>query len=179
MADILHSIFGRRFGLGRTGFGILNRTDGVQECFGMLHTVKITSAQLLALNATPQIILPAPVSRPGETTKAYVPRKVALYKPAGTAYSGIATGEDLVVKYTNASGAQCSGVIETTGFLDQATAQTRVVGMPGATGTTASDYAPVANAALVLHLLSGEITTGTSDLYVRTWFDIIDTVFTV
>jgi len=38
--------------------------------------------------------------------------------------------------------------------------QTRYACEPGATGATAGDVAPVANAAVVLHLLSGEITTG-------------------
>lgn len=133
----------------------------------------ITSAQLLALNATPITVVAAPGAG-----LAIIPQRVVIYKPAGTAYAGIAVGEDLVLKYTNGSGAQCSSVIETTGFLDQTTAQTRVAGMPGSVTTTAGDYAPVANAAVVLHLLVGEITTGTSPLYVRTFYDIIKTVFT-
>lgn len=173
MPDILTSLHGRKFGLGPNDELIVNRKDGHQAVIGGSAFKAVTSAQLLALNATPQTIIAAPGAG-----LAIIPTRTIVYKPAGTAYAGIATGEDLVLKYTNGSGAQCSGVIETTGFLDQATAQTRVVGMPGATGTTAGDYAPVANAAVVLHLLVGEITTGDSPLYVRVWYDIARTQFT-
>lgn len=171
--DMLTSLHGRKFGIGTRGGLVFTHNSGAQSLLGVYRTVAITSAQLLALNATPQPILPA-----FGAGIAAIPLRMALYKPAGTAYAGIAAGEDLVLKYTNGSGAQCSGVVETTGFLDQATAQTRMVGLPGSTGTTAGDYAPVANAAVVLHLLSGEITTGDSALYVRVWYDVLDTVFT-
>jgi uncharacterized membrane-anchored protein len=171
--DILTSLHGRRFGIGANGELIVNRPNGSQGLVNAEAYKQITSAQLLALNATPQAILPAPAAG-----LAYVIRRVAIYKPAGTAYAGIASGEDLVLKYTNGSGAQISSVIETTGFLDQATAQTRVAHQPGSTLTTAADYTPVAAAAVVLHLLTGEITTGTSPLHVRVLYDLIQTVFT-
>lgn len=171
--DILTSIYGRRLGLSADERLVLNRKGGGQVLLGAAATVTVTSAQLLALNATPKTIIAAQGAG-----LAIVPTRMAIYKPAGTAYAGIAAGEDLVLKYTNGSGAQCTGVIETTGFLDQTTAQTRYVGMPGSTGTTAGDVTPVANAAVVLHLLSGEITTGDSPIYVRVWHDIINTVFT-
>jgi len=173
MVDILTSIHGRRLGLSADDRLVMNRKQGGQILLGAAPTVTVTSTQLLALNATPQTIVAAPGAG-----LAIIPSRVAIYKPAGTAYAGIAAGEDLVLKYTNGSGAQCSSVIETTGFLDQATAQTRVAHDPGSMTTVAGDYAPVANAAVVLHLLSGEITTGDSPLYVRVWYDIINTVFT-
>lgn len=163
--DAVVTVHGSQLALDKDGY-ILGERRGVA-------TVKVTSAQLLALNATPQTIVPAL----GAGLAACV-RRVVLYKPAGTAYAGIAAGEDLVLKYTNGSGAQCSSVIETTGFLDQTTAQTRVATSPASTGSTAGDVTPVANAAIVLHLLSGEITTGDSDLYVRVHYDVVDTVFT-
>lgn len=173
MVDIRTSLHGRKLGIGPNDELISNRDDGWQGILGAQLTKRITSAQLLALNATPQTLVAAPGAG-----LAIIPLRMALYKPAGTAYAGIASGEDLVAKYTNGSGAQCTGAVETTGFLDQTTAQTRMVGMPGASGGTPGDYAPVANAAVVLHLLTGEITTGDSDLYVRIWYDIIKTVFT-
>ena len=172
MVEILSSIRGRRFGLARTGELVLNK-DGIQTLLGKYDTTTVTSAQLLALNATPQTVVAAPGAG-----LAIIPTKVAIHKPAGTAYAGIAAGEDLVLKYTDGSGAQVSSVIETTGFLDQTTAETRVAGMPGATGATAGSYEPVANAPVVLHLLVGEIITGDSDLIVRVWYDLIDTVIT-
>lgn len=160
MADqnIQTSIRGRLLGLTFEG-------DLVGKRFKVADAI-ITSAQLLALNATEQEIVAAPGA--GEIV---VPELVIVRKPAGTAYAGIATGEDLAVKYTDASGAAATSSIETTGFLDQTTAETRMV--RGLTTTVE----PVANAALVLHLLSGEITTGDSDLYVRTYYRVVPSDF--
>lgn len=173
MASNIRSIKGRLLGMGSEGELIVNRRDGFQQVIGASVYKQITSAQVLALFATPISVVAAQGAG-----LAIVPVRVAIYKPAGTAYAGIAVGEDLVLKYTNAAGAQCSAAIEATGFLDQATAQTRYAGMPGSTGATAGDVNPVANAAVVLHMLTGEVTTGTSALHVRVWYDIIKTVFT-
>jgi hypothetical protein len=171
--EIRTSLHGRKLGLGPDGELIQNFENGEKGFLGLRAYKKITSAQILALNATAISVIAAPGAG-----LAIIPIRMALYKPAGTAYAGVAAGEDLVLKYTNSSGAQCSGVVETTGFLDQTTAQTRMVGMPGSTGTTAGDYAPVANAAVMIHLLSGEIITGDTDLHLKVWYDIISTVFT-
>lgn len=160
----LVSLHGRRFGYD-------SDTDAVVQAGrirGALKKTTITSALLLALNATPQIIVPAP----GAGLAIFLNR-IMLSKIAGTAYAGIAAGEDLVAKYTNGAGAQVSSVIETTGFLDQATAQSRYAGPPGSTTTTAADVTPVANAAVVLHLLVGEITTGNTDLLVWVDYDVL------
>src|SRR5204863_7109643 len=75
--------------------------------------VVITSALLLALNATPQTIVPAPGAN-----KANIFEGCVIRKAAGTAYAGIAAGEDLSIKYTDGSGLEL-GECETTGFLDQ------------------------------------------------------------
>lgn len=163
---IVTPILDRRVGLGDSGELIVNKSDGLQEVFGLSRTVTVSSAQLLALNATPQTIIPAPGA-----LLAVVPRRVEIYKAAGTAYAGIAAGEDLVLKYTGAGGAECSGQIETTGFLDQTTDQTRIAHTPSVA------FAPVANAVVVLHLLVGEITTGNSALRVRVWYDLVNVSF--
>lgn len=127
-------------------------------------TVIVTTAQVLALNAQEQTILAAPGAG-----LAIIPHKVAIRKAAGTAYSGIAAGEDLVLRYTDDSGVICSGTIETTGFLDSTAEKVAFAGRP--TGS----FLPTANAAVVLHLLVGEITTGDSDLEVKVWYEIFDT----
>lgn len=165
------------------GFGITAENNLVMEYAGAANARRlpgfarrvttITSAQLLALNATPISVVPAQGSG-----VAIIVERVAIYKPAGTAYAGVAAGEDLVLKYTNGSGAQVSSVIETTGFLDQTTAQVRYAYAPSSTGSTAGDITPVANAAVVLHLLVGEIITGDSPIYVEVLYDIMRTVFT-
>lgn len=128
--------------------------------------IVVTSAQLLALNAVPKDLVAAPGAN-----KALVLEDAQLLKPAGTAYAGIAAGEDLSIKYTGAAGLEVAQ-IETTGFLDQVDAQHRHV-------RPLADAAKnvVTNAKLVLHLLVGEITTGDSDLKVRVRYRIVDTVW--
>ena len=128
--------------------------------------VLVSSAELLALFATPKTIVPAPGAG-----LALVFEGAAIHKPAGTAYAGVAVGEDLTVKYTNQAGAEVAQC-ETTGFLDQATAQTRYV-RPHTAASLISSLTPTDNAALVLALLVGEITTGNSPLHVRYFYRVV------
>jgi hypothetical protein len=168
--EILKSLHGRAFGLAKEGHLILRRDNGAFGTLGLFTDKIITSAQVLALNATPKEV----VAAPGAAGYALVFQRAMLYKPAGTAYAGIAATEDLAFKYTNGSGQQVSAYVEATGFLDQTTAQVRHVTALASNGTTtAGDVTPVDNANIVLQLLVGEITTGDSPLVVRTWYDII------
>ncbi len=110
--------------------------------------VTVSSAELLALNATPKTLVAAPGAG-----IANVPEFLELFYDYGTAaYAGIAAGEDFTVKYTNGSGAVL-GTIDATGFIDQTTNQSRFLRF-------SSEITPVANAALVLHMASGEVITG-------------------
>ena len=129
----------------------------------------ITSAELLALNAVPISVLAAPGAG-----LAIIPMDIVLTKAAGTAYAGVHADENLVLKYTDASGAEISPQIETTGFLDSASATVQYVGPSAVSATT--NIVPVANAAVVIHLLVGEVTTGTSDIKLRMTYKIIPTV---
>jgi hypothetical protein len=130
--------------------------------------VTITSAELLALFTTPIQILAAPGAG-----FAHVLEGVLATKAAGTAYAGIAAGEDLSISYTDASGLAVAG-IETTGFLDQATAQMRYAhAYRAASGI--SSITPVENAALMIHLLTGNIITGDSDLKLRLYYRTLPT----
>lgn len=128
----------------------------------------VTSAELLALFATPIIIVPAPGAG-----FALIFEGALIRKPAGVAYAGIAAGEDLSVKYTNAAGLAVGGC-ETTGFLDSTANQIRYCQAYRA-ASAISDITLVDNAALVLHLLIAEIITGDSDLNLEVHYRIVDT----
>ena len=120
-------------------------------------TVTVSSAELLALFATPKTLIAAPGAG-----KALILVAAELWLDyASAAYAGIAAGEDLTIKVSNAAGATLA-TIETTGFLDATADAFRYV-----EPTTTAARTPVANAPLVLHLLTGEIITGDSPLNVR------------
>lgn len=159
------SIRGRRFGLAlRDGLVTSFGSAGKELLTGLSQDFTITSAQLLALNATPQTIVAAPGAG-----RVLIPAALYLfYDYVAAAYGGIATGEDLAVRYTNASGAVAL-TVETTGFLDQTSDQYRWAEQ-GSAAATAGGFAPVANAALVLHMTTGEITTGDGPLYGRLYY---------
>jgi len=131
--------------------------------------VAIAAAAVLTLNATPVTLVAAPGA--GFTL---VFDLALVHKPAGTAYAGVAAGEDLAIKYTDASGLEV-GEVETTGFVDQTTAQTRVI-RPHTAASLVSSFTPVANAPLVAHMLTGEITTGDSPLRFRVFYRVLPTV---
>lgn len=129
--------------------------------------VTVSSAELLALNATPKTL----VAAPGAGQALIFESAIMFLSYAGTAYAGIAAGEDLSVKYTDGSGAAVAGC-ETTGFLDATADATRFVRATAA-ASGVSQITPVANAPLVLQLLSGEITTGNSPLKLRVFYRVV------
>jgi len=120
-------------------------------------TVTVSSAELLALNATPKTLIAAPGA--GKANILVAAEFWLDY--ATTAYAGIADGEDLAIKVSDASGATLA-TVETTGFLDATADAFRYV-----EPTTTAARTPVANAPLVLHMLTGEIITGDSPLKLR------------
>lgn len=131
--------------------------------------VTISSAEILALNATPKTL----VAAPGAGLALIFEGAVAFYDYGTAAYADIAAGEDIAIKYTNSSGLQVAS-IETTGFLD-ATADATRYAQAYRAASGVSSITPVANAALVAHMLSGEITTGDSPLLMRVYYRVVPT----
>jgi hypothetical protein len=132
----------------------------------------VTSAELLAMFTTPKIIVPAP-----KAGYANIFLGAMIHKPAGTAYN-LTTATGLAVKYTNAAGlavGESSGAGNFAGFLDQTTVQSRWI-RPFTAASGNSAITPVAAAALVLHVLTAEITTGTGGLKVRAFYTVVPTI---
>ncbi|MBP6734408.1 MAG: DUF2190 family protein [Chromatiaceae bacterium] len=125
--------------------------------------VTVSTSELLALNTTPKQL----VAAPGAGNILMLDSAQLWLDYATTAYDGIAAGEDLSIKYTNGSGAEVAQ-IEATGFLDGTADETRYV-----KAASAAAVQPVANAALVLHMLVGNIATGNSPLKVRTFYRVL------
>lgn len=120
-------------------------------------TVTVSSAELLALNASPKTLIAAPAAG-----KALILVAAELWLDfATTKYDGIAAGEDLTIRYTDGSGALLA-TIETDPFLAAEADAFRYV-----EPTTTAAITPVAEAPLVLHLSTGEIAAGDSPLKLR------------
>lgn len=131
------------------------------------RAANVTTAQVLALFTTPVLVIPAPGAG-----KIIIPSLAYVHKPAGTAYGGIAAGEELSIGYVG--GAEYFQ-IASAGFLDQATAQQRIA-LAHAIATGPASITPTVNAGIEIKLLIGNITTGTSALLVKVFYKIIDQV---
>jgi hypothetical protein len=100
-------------------------------------SISLTPAQVKALRATPAVLVPAP----GLGRAVQLLSGVIIYDFAAV-YTE--TTDNLVVRYTNGSGAAASQVVETTGFLDSTGDEIRPI-LP------VNDADMVPNAAIVLH----------------------------
>ncbi len=158
------SILGRTIGYVQRPGGVNLASNGKEMLVPLQKDFTITSAQALALFATPITLVAAPGAG-----RVLIPAALYMfYDYVSAAYGGIATGEDLAVRYTNASG-NVGLTLETTGFLDQTSDQYRWADR-GSPAATAGGFTPTANAALVLHMTTGEITTGDGPLYGRLYY---------
>ena len=140
---------------------ILASGDGVVR----YAEVTVTAAEVLALNAAPKTLVAAPGA--GRVLEFMGAILILDYNAA--AYAAVAAGEDLAIRYTDGSGAICSTTLETTGLLDGTADALRTI------KPIVTDLTPVANSPLVLHLLSGEITTGDSPLRLKVSYRVHST----
>lgn len=163
------------------GLALASGSDGdiipvlLQPCFlaneslSVITEVTLTTAQVKALYATPITVLAAP----GAGKAHIILGVVAHLDYNSAAYDGIAGGEDLTLKYTDANGTALVK-FETTGFLDQTSDQVRYA-TPTQYGDT--NLTPIANAPVVAHMLTGEIATGDSPVKLRIRSLLIDTAW--
>jgi hypothetical protein len=125
--------------------------------------VTIPVASVKTLFATPVTLIAAPA-----TGFAVVPIFAQFFLDfATTGYDAVGSGDDLVLKYTNASGTTIM-TVESTGFLD-ATADKTAFGFPPAS------YVATPAAAVVAHILTGEIfsAAGDSPLLAKVWYRVL------
>lgn len=121
----------------------------------------LTTAQILALNATAIVLIAAP----GAGKSIVIDSAIGMVDYATAAYAGIAAGEDMVLRYTDGSGAiLCT--FETTGWLDQ-TADTFCA-------SVGASHVLTANAGIFAHMLVDEITTGDSPVRFQIRYRVVD-----
>lgn len=132
-------------------------------------TVTIPYASVRTLNATPYELVPAPAAG----TANVVESVVAFLDYGSAGYDAVGASDDLTIRYTNGSGALIA-TIETVGFLDQTSDQVRY-----AKPTTTAAITPVAAAAIVAHISTGEIYTaaGDSPLKFKVYYRVVPTAF--
>ena len=170
-AKILTSIHGnRRIGLGAENELIVNRepfdgTEGAQAQVLSIARVQITTAQVLALAATPITI----VAAPGAGKAVLVHHAVWAMDYAGTAYAADA-GEDLVLGYTDETGLAVTAPLDGEGFI-QAAADA-IAYSPGV-GVSSQGIEMTINAAVVAFLQTGEVATGTSAIDVTCFYEVL------
>lgn len=156
--------------LGRNSLGqlLVNRlatglgSDAQARVEGVAR-VTISAVLAAAMNTTPFELVAAPGA-----LFVIIVNRVVVSKAAGTAFGGVATGEDLTVVYSGGSDNLVTN-IETTGFLDSATAEIRATHGP-VDPTLGHDLTALLNTAVDLELLVGDITGG-SPLIVDTYYE--------
>lgn len=132
-----------------------------------VREVTVTSAELLALRATPKTIVPA-----AGAGKANIFHSAVVIADNGTAY--VVGTNDLAFRYNSTTGDIVSQTIDTAGLLDQTTDILSQVG-PIATDTK-TPKADCENTPIVLHNTgASELTTGTGVVRVKCYYSIITT----
>ena len=129
--------------------------------------VTVSSAELLALRATPKTIVAAPGAG-----KMIVFKEALVIADNGTAYT--VSTNDMVFRMVGAAGDVVSQTIDTAGLLDSTS---DIVSFCGPVATdTKTPKAEAENVALVLPTTgAGEFTTGTGVVRIKCWYSIVTT----
>lgn len=171
--NILKSLHGHELGLGSKGELIVNqqRNGGLRTAQAHVWSIakgQLTSAQLLAMNATPISLIAAPGA-----DKAIIVDHAEFFLDFNTTGYTVGAGEDLVLRYTDGSGSLLTLPADGADFLD-ATADAFAYA-PGMVQADDQALVLTANAAVVAHIQSGEITGGDSPINYAVHYRVIDT----
>ena len=170
-AKILTSIHGnRRIGLGAQNELIINREpfDGNETAQALVLNIarkQLTTAQVLALFATPIEVIAAP----GAGKAILVHHAIFAMDYAGTAYAADA-GEDLVLAYTDASGLIVTDPLDGEAFI-QAAADA-IAYAPGV-GASNQGIEMTQNAAIVAKMQVAEVVTGNSAVDITVFYEVL------
>jgi len=163
------NVHGRRFGLSKTNELIFNDANTVQQDAILIpkhHVmIELTAAQMQTGFSVPITIVAAPGAG-----FALLVSEVRVSKAAGTAFAGIAAGEDLIVVHTAGTDPLVT-TIETTGFLDSTSDEMRIGRAVDVSGTY--DLTALANTGIDYELLVGDITGG-SPVVFDVYYERID-----
>lgn len=157
------AVYGGTGNAGGTVFAriLINETDDIRET-----VVTLTNAQVKTLNATAVSVIAAP----GAGKIVQVVDVLGKLNYATAAFDSVGTGDDFVLRYTNTSGG-IAAQLESTGWLD-ATADAYQYAI------AASSVKPLANAAVVAHILAGEIygSAGGGSVTLKIKYRVIDAI---
>ena len=136
--------------------GANNRIEG-GILFEREAVVDLPTGQVRALNGTARALVPAP-----GTGLALVPLSLTATMLGATAFGGISTSENIILRYEGTTAARAT--LEPTGFLDQTDTPSRVVSCV----SEAAAYEPEPDTALELSN-SGAITGGSPVRFTLTY----------
>ena len=151
---------GLRFGKGSNGEFTVNATESGKGVDAQVRVEGVqrstfTAVQMRAANTTPLVVVDAP-----GTGFIVIVNRVIVSKASGTAFTGVAANEDLTFLYETAAVAVVAD-IETTGFLDQTTAEIRISrALEAASGLGGIDLTNAEDEAVEMSLLNDDITAG-------------------
>lgn len=129
--------------------------------------VTVTSAELLALAASPKTLVPAP----GAGRVLEFESAILMLDKGATAYDDAATDGDLAIRYTDGSGTIVSTTLDADSFIDAASDTVKTI------KKLTTDIALTANAALVLDNTGAEFTGGDGVLRVKVAYRVHATGF--
>lgn len=126
--------------------------------------IAVSSAELLALAASPKTI----VAAPGAGYALVLAHGFIEYIYGATAYTITAGGDDMALRYKDGTGALCSVTLDTAGFIDQVVNEYRTI------KPLTTDVVLTPNEALVLdNIGANEWTQGDGTLNVHLWYRIV------
>ncbi len=168
--QIRTSLHGKAFGLGPNNELISNFNNNGQGLNQWTPTYGVERVELTAVQVRAGFSAPTElVAAPGTGFVLLVDR-IIVNLPAGTAFGSVGATEDMLFVYSGGTVALTNN-IETTGFLDSATAETRVA--RSSDPALAHDLTADEDTAIDYELLVGDVTLG-RPMFIDVYYERLD-----